>query len=401
MSARVGCGIDSCRYTSLMHPTGGNYSRDPRRNVRPRIPIAYAGLLIIALVAVIGFAAFSPSPSTPSDDADVPIALDTSSVASARVASAVLAVRIADSETRVATTQVTVEEPSADEEPVVDDEPVVAQDGSAAEDEASEDTAPPDTASATTTPRDTTPPPISVTSHKDGHTVTQRIITFYGTSEPAAVVSSGPYKAEMEEDGDWELSLVVVDGANGASFEARDEAGNTSSVRIVVHYEESQSTTTQPAPKTTTTQPASKTTTTKAPTSSKWSPNWPADSGGIRDVEYWRSTVEKYWPASRVDCALGIIQRESKGDPRAYNSSSSAEGLMQHLSKYWVSRAKGAGFVDGNGLVATPFNGEANIAAGAYLANYYSNSIGQWWNPWKSGSAFTANYGTCQSGNPS
>lgn len=372
--------------------------------MRPRIPIAYASLLIIALVAVIGFAAFSPSPSSPKDSSGEPITIDTSSVASARVASAVLALRIADSDTRVATTRTTTETSTTALEidptsSTAADEPVDEIDE---EDEpTTEATSPPETAAATTAPRDTTPPPLKITSHKDGHTVTQRIVTFFGTSERDAVVTSGPFEAEMAENGDWELSLIVRAGANGASFAATDEAGNTTSKRIVVHYDEPQATTTTKAASnaTTTTKASTNTTTTKAPTS-KWSSNWPADAGGIRSVENWRSTVEKYWPADRVDCALGIIHRESKGDPRAYNSSSSAEGLMQHLSKYWVSRAKGAGFVDGNGLVATPFNGAANIAAGAYLANYYDNSIGQWWNPWKSGGSFTAFYGSCQSGNP-
>ena len=381
-------------------PLGGKYQRDPRRHVRPRIPIAYASLLIIALVAVIGFAAFSPSASSPKDSSGEPITIDTSSVASARVASAVLALRIADSDTRVATTRTTTETSTtaADLEPA----PEAAEASVDEEDEpTTEATSPPETAAATTVPRDTTPPPIKVTSHKDGHTVTKRIVTFYGTSERNAVVTSGPFEAEMAENGEWEMSLVVQDGANGASFTATDEAGNTASTRIVIYYDEPQATTTTKAASNTTA-------TTKAPSSpppppaptSKWSPNWPADSGGIRNVENWRSTVEKYWPAHRVDCALGIIQRESKGDPRAFNSSSSAEGLMQHLSKYWVSRAKSAGFVDGNGLVATPFNGAANIAAGASLASYYDNSIGQWWNPWKSGGSFTAFYGSCQSGNP-
>jgi hypothetical protein len=370
--------------------------------VRPRIPIAYASLLIIALVAVIGFAAFSPSPSSPKDSSGEPITIDTSSVASARVASAVLALRIADSDTRVATTRTTTETSTTAGE--VEPAPPEAAEASVVEEDepTTEATSPPETAAAATVPRDSTPPPIKVTSHKDGHTVTKKIVTFYGTSEHDAVVTSGPFKAEMAENGDWEMSLVVQDGANGASFTATDEAGNTASVRIVIYYDEPQTTTTTKAASnaaTTTKAPSSTPTTTKALTS-KWSPNWPADSGGNRNVENWRSTVEKYWPAHRVDCALGIIQRESKGDPRAYNSGSSAEGLLQHLSKYWVGRAKGAGFVDGNGLVATPFNGAANIAAGAYLANYYNNSIGQWWNPWKSGGSFTAFYGSCQSGNP-
>jgi hypothetical protein len=189
----------------------------------------------------------------------------------------------------------------------------------------------------------------------------------------------------MAENGDWQLTLMVEDGDTGASFTATDDAGNKASIRIVVHYDAPQATTTTRA--TTTTKPASTTTTTQGSTSSKWSPNWPADSGGIRNVEYWRSTVEKYWAADRVDCVLGIIKKESRGDPRAYNSYSGAEGLMQHLSKYWKSRAAAAGFRDSNGLYASPYNAEANIAAGAQIAGSGSN----WYIPW----SFTPAYGSC------
>ena len=57
--------------------------------------------------------------------------------------------------------------------------------------------------------------------------------------------------------------------------------------------------------------------------------------------------------------------------------------------------------VDGNGLVATPYNGAANIAAGAYLANWAERYQSAWWWPWKSsGGVFTANYGSCTGSNP-
>jgi hypothetical protein len=308
---------------------------------------------------------------------DAAVVSEPSAVASARVASAVLAIRIADSDTRVATTQTT--QATTTTEP--DGEPTAAQDSAT-----TEAASPPDAPLATTTARDTTPPPIKVTSHDDGDTVSERTVTFSGTSERGAVVTSGPFAAEMAESGDWQLKLMVKDGDNGASFTATDEAGNEASVRIVVHYDEPQTTTTK-APKTTTTKPASTTTTTKGSTSPMWSPNWPADSGGIRNVEAWRPLVEKYWAADRVDCVLGIIKKESRGDPRAYNSYSSAEGLMQHLSKYWKSRAAAAGFRDSNGLYASPYNAEANIAAGAQIAGSGSS----WYIPW----GYTPAYGTC------
>ncbi|MCH8850007.1 MAG: transglycosylase SLT domain-containing protein, partial [Chloroflexi bacterium] len=128
-----------------------------------------------------------------------------------------------------------------------------------------------------------------------------------------------------------------------------------------------------------TTSPPAKTTT--------WSPLWPADGGGIRNVEAWRPLVAKYWASDRVDCVLSIIKKESRGDPRAYNSGSGAEGLMQHLGKYWKNRAAAAGFKDSNGLYASPYNAEANIAAGAYIAGSGSN----WYAPWN----WYPAYGSC------
>ncbi|MEN8239062.1 MAG: hypothetical protein ABFR53_07670, partial [Actinomycetota bacterium] len=63
--------------------------------MRPRVPVAYAGLLVIALVAVIGFAAFSPSGGA-TDTAPTTTGVEASAAApmSARVASAVLAIRV-------------------------------------------------------------------------------------------------------------------------------------------------------------------------------------------------------------------------------------------------------------------------------------------------------------------
>jgi hypothetical protein len=401
--------------------------------VKPRIPLAYAGLLIIALMAVVGFAAFSPGVSNATQDTATTIAGGApssvlSSEISARVASAALAVRVTEADTRVATTASQPTQDPDTDQPAEQDEPglettttalettttttsttstttVEAADEPAPESEAATIQAAPTT---TTKQRDTTPPSIRVTAPHDGDTVKDRVVTFSGTSEPGAKVASGPFAATMSNNGDWTIKLALAEGANGASFTATDAAGNSASTRIVVTYTAPSAptttratpTTTKPQATTTTTKPKA-TTTTSGSSSSKWSPNWPADAGGSRNVENWRPTVAKYWPANRVDCVLGIIKRESNGDPRAYNSSSSAEGLMQHLSKYWVSRAKGAGFVDGNGLVATPYNGAANIAAGAYLGNYYDGALGQWWNPWKSSNGqFTATYGSCTSSNP-
>ena len=356
----------------------GTDKRTRRSRVRPRVPLAYAGLLIIALVAVIGFAAFSPS----SDEAADVIPLEDqaepeASTASARVASAVLALRVSDAESRTATTTAGETSASTTSSSTTTTEDVAVE--SLAADTTSSE-APSTTEAPTTTaaPRDTTAPSLSITSHDDGDTVTDRIVTFRGTSEKGASVFSGPYDADVDSDGDWSLRLVMTSGANGAQFTARDGAGNETTKRIVVYYE--------PPSATTTTQPT--TTTTSGSSSPKWSPLWPADAGGRRNVEAWRPLVAQYWPADLVDCALNIIQAESEGDPRAYNSRTKAEGLFQHLSKYWKGRAAAAGFRDSNGLYASPYNAEANIAA-AWLIASGSNP---WHRPW------TVNpyHGNCQ-----
>jgi len=89
------------------------------------------------------------------------------------------------------------------------------------------------------------------------------------------------------------------------------------------------------------------------------------------NVERWRSLVEQYFPPNRVDWALAIIRCESGGDPNAYNASSGASGLVQHLSRYWSERSAAAGW-DG----ASIFDPRANIAVGAWLLA--KNGPGSW-----------------------
>jgi hypothetical protein len=114
------------------------------------------------------------------------------------------------------------------------------------------------------------------------------------------------------------------------------------------------------------------------PVSGACSPMWAADSAGARSREAWRSVVATYWQADRVNCVLDLIQVESTGNPQARNSSGGYLGLLQHSPSGWNKRAAAAGFRDDNGLTAHPYNGAANIAAGAWLADNTS----PWWRPW-------------------
>ena len=382
--------------------------------MRSRIPLVFAGLLIIALIATVGLAAFTPGETGTSTDTTAVEALDMDLPISGRIASAILALAVAperDADLATSTTIAVAESPSgADAAPdttatSIDAETAQEDDESVTDEtESTVAAATTSTEQATTTnaPKaDTTPPAIQVLSPKNGATVTSRVVEFTGVTEHDAEVFSGPFEAE-NDNGEWAINLILAPGDNGASFTARDAAGNETTVRIVVTYDAPESTTTTKAPTTTTKPPSTSTpTTTKAPstttttkptaTSSGYSSQWPADAGGIRDVENWRSTVAKYWRADQVDCVLGIILRESRGDPTAYNSTYGASGLMQHLAKYWPSRAAGAGFIDSSGLVASPFNGAANIAAGKWLADYYESRGSSWWIPW---SRLTS-YGSC------
>ena len=363
--------------------------------MRSRIPLVLAGLLIIALIATIGLAAFTPGGGDPTDSTATEV-LELDLPISGRVASAVLALAVAPVRGADLATSTTV----AVADPVPDDTTTTAAESTTVAPEsttsssttlAETTTTAAEVAAAPTVPADTTPPALQVLSPKDGATVTDRVIEFKGVTEGGAEVSSGPFDAEMDDSGDWSLKLVLAPGANGASFTARDAAGNETTVRMVVTYDPPESTTTTTkAPSTTTTKAQSgTTTTTKAPStttttkapSSGYSPQWPADAGGRRDVEAWRSDVARHWDADKVECVLGIIYYESKGDPTASNGGRYL-GLLQHSANYWASRARGAGFVDGSGLVASPFNGEANIAAGSYLAEYYENRGDNWRSPW-------------------
>ncbi len=383
--------------------------------MRSRIPLVLAGLLIIALIATVGLAAFTPGETDSSTVTTAAETLDMDLPISGRIASAVLALAVAPvrdadlaTSTTIAVADNAADAGSAPETKATPDTTAATVDTEAVdEDESVSDTPDSNAAAATTSTEqttttkapkaDTTPPALQVLSPKDGATVTSRVVEFSGVTERGAEVFSGPYEAETD-GGEWAINLILSPGKNGASFTARDAAGNETTVRIVVTYD-APTTTTTTKPTTTTTKATTTTTkptttTTKAPsTTSKWSPQWPADAGGIRNVENWRSTVAKYWRADQVDCVLGIILRESRGDPTAYNASYGASGLMQHLAKYWSSRAAGAGFIDSNGLVASPFNGAANIAAGKWLADYHEGRGSNWWAPWSR----LPSYGSCGS----
>jgi soluble lytic murein transglycosylase-like protein len=94
-------------------------------------------------------------------------------------------------------------------------------------------------------------------------------------------------------------------------------------------------------------------------------------------IEQWRSLVAAYFPASRVDEALAILQCESLGDPDAYNPYSGASGLFQFLPSTWASTSPKAGFAG-----AGAFEPEPNVGSAAWLASRYQELGQGFWTPW-------------------
>jgi hypothetical protein len=134
-------------------------------------------------------------------------------------------------------------------------------------------------------------------------------------------------------------------------------------------------------PTTTTTTPTtpgstSPTTTTPAPTTTSG-----GGGGGSGNhppaVEQWRSLVQRFFPANRVEEALTVIDCESNGDPNAVNPYSGASGLFQFLPSTWATTAPGAGYAG-----YSVFDPEANIGSAAWLTNRYQELGYDYWHAW-------------------
>jgi hypothetical protein len=142
-----------------------------------------------------------------------------------------------------------------------------------------------------------------------------------------------------------------------------------------------QATTTTAAPDASTTAPAtttstaatSTTTTTTTTTAPESWPPIPISSATYR----WRSLLETHFASDLVLDALVIIQCESVGDPDAINPYSGASGLFQFMPGTWAVASVEAGVADRSVL-----DGEANIIAASWLAEYYRSRGLDPWRPW-------------------
>ena len=81
------------------------------------------------------------------------------------------------------------------------------------------------------------------------------------------------------------------------------------------------------------------------------------------DVEQWVPLILVYFPAAELDLVLCVMTAESGGNPNAYNPSSGASGLFQHIPKYWADRSTAAGWAG-----ASIWDPVANTAVAAWLS---------------------------------
>ena len=153
--------------------------------MRSRIPLILAGLLIVALMATIGLAAFTPSGSDSATEDGENDVLEMDLPISGRVASAVLALAVAPvrGADLATSTTIAVAEPStsttaAEDETTTTTEESTLSATSSSTTVADTTTTAAEAAPAPTTAADTTPPALQVLSPKDGATVTDRVIEF-------------------------------------------------------------------------------------------------------------------------------------------------------------------------------------------------------------------------------
>jgi hypothetical protein len=85
---------------------------------------------------------------------------------------------------------------------------------------------------------DETPPPLAILFPENEQHFKEDHIAFEGETEPGAHVFAGPYEADVDEEGNWRIVLILSPGGNLVTFTATDEAGNTSEASVKVFLDE-------------------------------------------------------------------------------------------------------------------------------------------------------------------
>lgn len=146
------------------------------------------------------------------------------------------------------------DEPVAVEEPINDDvlevekevPPIDKEEAEEPKEEPREEDKPHEEDSPATEPKqeeetedvDSDPPDLVILFPEDGQHFEKKEIAFEGKTEPGARVFAGKYEADVDEEGNWRIVLILThDGANTASFKSIDEAGNESTASVKAYYD--------------------------------------------------------------------------------------------------------------------------------------------------------------------
>jgi hypothetical protein len=131
----------------------------------------------------------------------------------------------ANGEETVATTTTEAKQDTEPVDPPADDKPPV-------EDPPKEEDPPADD--------DVTPPAIEILFPENEQHFDEERIAFEGKTEPGARVFAGPYEADVDEEGNFRIVLILSPGGNLVTLKAMDEAGNksTASVKVFLDKEE-------------------------------------------------------------------------------------------------------------------------------------------------------------------
>lgn len=137
----------------------------------------------------------------------------------------------------------TVEEPAADERPEIVEEPAAAEKtaGQTVDEDTKGEEQPP-AEETKEEPKeepeaDVTPPAVFITSPDDGAHFTDKVLKFRGETEPGTRVFAGTYEADVTEDGEWAIILVLAPGKNVVTFTAKDDAGNKATASVTVYFD--------------------------------------------------------------------------------------------------------------------------------------------------------------------
>ncbi|MDX1448066.1 MAG: transglycosylase SLT domain-containing protein [Acidimicrobiia bacterium] len=181
------------------------------------------------------------------------------------------------------------------------------------------------------------------------------------------------YTLAAQADAEYRAALDEVDRAIAQEEAARRaEQAATTTTTATSTTTTASSTTSTTSGGNTTSSTSTTTTTTTPPSSDPWPPI-PINDRTLS----WRPLIEQHFAPDLVLDALVIVQCESLGDPEAVNPYSGASGLFQFMPGTWAVASVQAGVGD-----RSVFDGEANIIAASWLAEYYRARIGEPWRPW-------------------